>query len=541
MRAYRMALGALLATALALAALGLWAWPRRVDERAHDAYAERLVRIETLLHRLHEQVLRAHAGLAGSYDPVNQTMRELRELHATATLVPSFVEGGARTEVDAALAASAEVLDAESALVERFKSENAVLLNSLRFFPVAAAEASERLAATPGSEAAAAELRDLLRDVLRLAVAPSDDARAEVARHLAALRAADLGSHNPDIPLLLRHAEVVTQRRTEADRLLRELLDQPDVERARALALAYAHGHTLAVQRDEEIRLAAFALAILLVVLAAMAIILRLSASAAELAETSRQLGLAVEAQNRFVSMTSHEFRTPLSVIVSSAELLGAYSEKWTPENRTKHLRRIDRAARGMTDLLDGLLLIGRTDAGHREFRPGRVDVDALVTESVEAQRLRAKDGTKIELTPSGQTEKVRLDPRLMRHVLDNLIGNGVKYSKPGGVVRVSVTCDGSHLRVEIRDEGIGIPPEHLGRLFDTFARAKNVGAIPGTGLGLAIVKRAVDQHGGTIEASSKVDVGTTFVVQVPVGASAPDTMTSGESGGERAADRAQE
>lgn len=526
MRAYRIALLSFVVTALALGAFGAWAWPRRVDELAHDAYAARLVRVETLVHRLHEQVLRAHAGLAGSYDPVNQTMRELHELQVAATLVPHFVEGSARSDLEAALAASGEVLEAESALVERFKTENAVLLNSLRFFPVAAADASERLAATPGSEAAAAELRDLLRDVLRLAVAPSDEARGEVARHLTTLRAASLGQ---DVALLLRHAEVVTQRRTEADRLLRDLLDQPDIERARAVADAYARAHTLALARDDSHRLGFFALAILLVVLAATTIILRLQASAAELAETSRQLAHAVEAQNRFVSMTSHEFRTPLSVIVSSAELLGAYSDKWTVENRTKHLKRIDRAARGMTDLLDGLLLIGRTDAGHREFRPSGVDLDAIVTESVEAQRTRAKDGITVDLTPSGHREKVRLDPRLMRHVLDNLVGNGVKYSKPGGVVHVVVTFDGKNATVQVRDEGIGIPPEHLARLFDTFSRAKNVGAIPGTGLGLAIVKRAVDQHSGTIEASSEVGVGTTFVVRIPVETLDPDGGTSGE------------
>ena len=514
MRAYRTSLVLLVIAALVLAAFGAWAWPRRVDERAHDAYAERVASIETLEHRLHEQVLRSHAGLAGSYDPIVQTMHELRDVHVAAAIVPAYVQGRERDSVEAALTASREVLDDEGARIERFKSENAILLNSLRFFPVAAAQASEQLAATPGSESAVAELRDLLRDVLRMAITPTDEARGEVDRHLAALRAASLGD---DVALLLRHAEVVSARRASVDQLLGEILDQPDIERARALGDAYAHAHSLALAEDERHRLALFALAIALVVLAATTIILRLKYAADVLAETSRQLAHAMEAQNRFVSMTSHEFRTPLSVIVSSADLLAAYADKQSPENRQKHLKRIDRAARGMTDLLDGLLLIGRSDAGHREFRPSDVDIDSVAAESIEAQRTRAKDGATIDLRVSGYGQRVRMDTRLFRHVMDNLVSNGLKYGKPGGVVRVSLTCDGKEAKLEVKDEGIGIPAEHLARLFETFSRAKNVGQIAGTGLGLAIVKRAVDQHAGRIDVASEVGVGTTFTVRIPV------------------------
>jgi signal transduction histidine kinase len=161
--------------------------------------------------------------------------------------------------------------------------------------------------------------------------------------------------------------------------------------------------------------------------------------------------------------------------------------------------------------------LIGRTDAGHREFRPGNVQLDALVTESVEAQRLRAKDGITVSLALPEKNGPARMDPRLIRHILDNLVSNGVKYSKPGGVVHVNVARDDDGMTLEVKDEGIGIPPEHLGRLFDSFSRAKNVGAVQGTGLGLAIVKRAVDQHSGTIRASSELGVGTTFVVRIPI------------------------
>ena len=122
-----------------------------------------------------------------------------------------------------------------------------------------------------------------------------------------------------------------------------------------------------------------------------------------------------------------------------------------------------------------------------------------------------------IDLKASGYGKLVRMDTRLFRHVMDNLVSNGLKYGKPGGVVRVSLTCDGKEARLEVKDEGIGIPTEHLARLFETFSRAKNVGQIPGTGLGLAIVKRAVDQHSGQINVASELGVGTTFTVRIPV------------------------
>jgi signal transduction histidine kinase len=122
-----------------------------------------------------------------------------------------------------------------------------------------------------------------------------------------------------------------------------------------------------------------------------------------------------------------------------------------------------------------------------------------------------------VALSSTGVGDRVRLDPRLLRHVLDNLVSNAVKYSKPGGKVTVRVACEENELSLAVADHGIGIPAEHLDRLFDTFSRAKNVGSVQGTGLGLAIVKRAVDQHSGRIEATSEVGVGTKFVVRIPI------------------------
>jgi signal transduction histidine kinase len=505
----------LVAATLLIGAAFAWAVSRRVDAPSHDAYQDRLGRLLTLQHRHNEQVLRAHAGLVGSYDPLVRTTRELRDLHRELAVVPAFVSEEGRAELVARLTRSREALVTMEEVVERFKSRNAVLLNSLRYFPVAASELARAMAAEPESSEEAAQLREALRDVLRVAVFPTGEAIAETTAHLRSISPS--GPHAANVRLLLRHAEIITSERPNVDALLAEILDQPGIGLATELAEVYATAYQVSLRTEERASFLLLAAIVLGIVAVAASLLLRQRDDARRIAQTSEQLAISIDRQNRFVSMTSHEFRTPLSVIVSSADLLMAYGERWGPEQHKKHLAKIERAGRTMTALLDGMLLIGRTDAGHRDFRPQRVELGLLVAETVENQRARAKNGVTIEATTSGVETPVVADPRLLKHAIDNLVGNGVKYSREGGCERVSAACDGRCLTLGVEDQGIGIPLADQERLFDTFHRASNVGRVPGTGLGLAIVKRAVDLHGGTIAVDSKEGVGTRFELRIPV------------------------
>jgi signal transduction histidine kinase len=513
-----------------VAAVGAWAFSLRVDAAVHDAYSERLRTMIALQHRLNEQVLRKYAGLTGSYDPLVRTMRELRDLHRQAAVVPSFIDAEGVSEVLEQLAESETVLAVQDTAVEQFKTENAILLNSLRYFPIAAAEVGEELAVVPGEEAQVAHIRDLLRDVLRVAVTLTPDALLQVREHVASIRSAidPSGPSARSLALLLRHADLIIEGRQTVDRLLAEILEQPGADTATALHDAYARHYLLAQGRAQTGVVLFLACVVVAVAGVAASIFVRMRRDAAAIHEASLRVAHAIDRQNRFVSMTSHEFRTPLSVIVSSADLLRAYGDKWGPEQHDKHLARIERAGRGMTELLDGILLIGRTDAGHRDFRPGRVDLGALAHEVVDMQRVRAKGGITIDLVLRGESEPLVADARLIRHVLDNLVANGVKYSKPGGEVRVAVSHADGQVTLTVADDGIGIPLADQEKLFDTFHRAANVGVVQGTGLGLAIVKRAVDLHGGKIAVKSAPDEGTRFDVQIPV--SSGDTLISEES-----------
>lgn len=234
--------------------------------------------------------------------------------------------------------------------------------------------------------------------------------------------------------------------------------------------------------------------------------------------EQQRELN---ELKSRFVSMTSHEFRTPLATILSSAELLRYYGDRLPAEEKSDIVLSIESAVKRMTGMLDNILLIGRADAGRLEFRPSPLSVDEFAHALAE-ETAAAVDGTRgaaarlefVSSLPPGA--RAALDEKLLRHILGNLLSNAYKYSPAGGVVRLEIDRVEDKLRFAVSDQGIGIPEEDLPKLFETFHRAGNVGNISGTGLGMAIVKRATELHGGTITVRSKVGEGSCFVVELP-------------------------
>jgi len=222
--------------------------------------------------------------------------------------------------------------------------------------------------------------------------------------------------------------------------------------------------------------------------------------------------------KSRFISMTSHEFRTPLSMILSSAQLLEQYGQQLAAERTLNHLRRIQANAKQMGDLLDDVLTVAKADAGKLTFHPRALDIQRFCQELVEEVQLTVGAAHTVTFAHRGQCNDVYADESLLRQIMHNLLSNAIHYSDPGSPVRFELTCSDDRVTFQVSDQGIGIPPEEQGRLFEAFHRASNAGHIPGTGLGLAIVKRAVDLHGGAIAVSSQVGKGTTFTVTIPAG-----------------------
>jgi PAS domain S-box-containing protein len=223
------------------------------------------------------------------------------------------------------------------------------------------------------------------------------------------------------------------------------------------------------------------------------------------------------ELKSRFVSMTSHEFRTPLSTILSSCELLEHYRHKWTPAKELTHLHRIQSAVKRMTDMLNDVLIIGKAEAGKLEYRPKPLDLVEYCWQLVEEVQLNFGNQHMISFTSQYESLQCCMDEKLLGHILSNLLSNAIKYSPIGSNVKFTLAGEDGQAVIEIQDWGIGIPEEDLPRLFESFHRATNVGNILGTGLGLAIVKKCVDIHQGKIAVRSTLEFGTNFTVTLPL------------------------
>lgn len=222
------------------------------------------------------------------------------------------------------------------------------------------------------------------------------------------------------------------------------------------------------------------------------------------------------ELKSRFMSMTSHEFRTPLTTILSSAELLKNYSHKLSDEKKQIHLARIQVSVQNLIQMLNDILLLGKAEAGKLEFNPELIDLREFCQGLVEEFQLGVNDRLSLVFTDECPLSSVYMDEKLLGHILNNLITNAIKYSPAGSVVNFQLIYQDKSVIFRVQDSGIGIPQDELTHLFESFYRAKNVGNIPGTGLGLPIVKKAVDLHGGIITVDSEVGVGTTFTVTIP-------------------------
>jgi PAS domain S-box-containing protein len=221
--------------------------------------------------------------------------------------------------------------------------------------------------------------------------------------------------------------------------------------------------------------------------------------------------------RSKFVSMVSHEFRTPLAIIQSSAEILDDYQDQLENTERKDHLQSIRKNTRRMAALMEETLLIGSFDAGKMEFKPALLELRTFVRRLVDEVLSVTNRRCPIESLLAEMPPIAQADGRLLRHIFTNLLTNAVKYSDAGRTVQFEIVGIGADMVCTIRDQGIGIPESDREWLFNAFHRGQNVGDRPGTGLGLVIVKRCVDLHSGNIEVESKLGEGTVVTVRLPI------------------------
>jgi signal transduction histidine kinase len=246
----------------------------------------------------------------------------------------------------------------------------------------------------------------------------------------------------------------------------------------------------------------------------------------AELYEANTELTKALEKEreinelkSRIVLNVSHGFKTPLTSILSSAQLLQIYAEKEHPfkQKITKHAYKIENSVRALNNLLTSVLFFGKADENKVEFNPKKIFTAAFVKELIDTVKAGIENEVKIVTEIGDMPKTITSDPELVYQVLENLLSNAVKYSKDGNQVVFKMKIDNGNLQAEVIDKGIGIPKSEQGKLFDRFFRAKNVGIVEGSGLGLSIVKKCIEVLKGTIEFQSEQDNGTSFRVTIPV------------------------
>ena len=221
------------------------------------------------------------------------------------------------------------------------------------------------------------------------------------------------------------------------------------------------------------------------------------------------------ELKSRFVSMASHEFRTPLTAVLTSAALIEKYPAADQQDKRLRHLDRIRASVTHLNDILEEFLSVGRIEEGRVEARPARLDLGELLREVVaDVQGLR-KAGQTVEQVLDCPAP-LWLDPSLLRKILVNLLSNALKYSGENSVVTVRAACVAGQLTLTVQDQGVGISAADQEHLFERFYRARNVTNIPGTGLGLYIIARYLELLRGTIDLRSELGRGTTVTVTIP-------------------------
>lgn len=222
--------------------------------------------------------------------------------------------------------------------------------------------------------------------------------------------------------------------------------------------------------------------------------------------------------KSEFVSMLSHDIRSPLNTIQLIAGLLQNNEDKLPKEKKTSHFQLIRSAIKNMAHLLDEVSFINRADSGKLLCEVEPLNLKNFCHQITEEVQLSTREkNISLVFTSVGELGEGLWDESLLRHILNNLLSNAIKYSPYSGKVRFELLGQGKKVIFQIQDEGIGIPIEDQQHLFQPFHRASNVGSIPGTGLGLSIVKKCVETLGGEISVHSEVGIGTTFAVTLPV------------------------
>lgn len=243
-----------------------------------------------------------------------------------------------------------------------------------------------------------------------------------------------------------------------------------------------------------------------------------------DLAESKKEVMKALEKEkelntlkSRFVTTASHEFRTPLGTILSSASLIARYEAPEDSEKRNKHVDRIRSAVTNLTEILNDFLSLDKLEEGIIRNNPVQFPLEPFIGKTIDELKAILKTGQSIRFDHEEEYTEIILDQQLFRNVLINLVSNAIKYSPENALIVVNSEIKAKTILISVKDQGIGIPKEDQPHLFTRFFRAQNATNIQGTGLGLNIVKKYIELMEGTIRFESEADKGTIFYIELPL------------------------
>jgi PAS domain S-box-containing protein len=242
----------------------------------------------------------------------------------------------------------------------------------------------------------------------------------------------------------------------------------------------------------------------------------RLEQSQEELSEALEKEKHLSEIKSRFVSMASHEFRTPLSTVLSSASLLSKYTRAEEQDKRNRHIGKIKSSVKHLNDILEDFLSLGKLDEGKVRATHIEFDLKELITETIEEMRGLLKKNQDVHFEYNGIVS-VYSDKKLVKNILINLLSNASKFSAEEAPIEIKCVVQTDAANISVTDHGIGIPKEDQGHLFSSFFRGANATNIQGTGLGLHIVKRYIDLLGGGVHLQSELNKGTKVIFRIPI------------------------
>lgn len=240
-----------------------------------------------------------------------------------------------------------------------------------------------------------------------------------------------------------------------------------------------------------------------------------------DLLETELQAALLKEKDlyqntNQFISLISHDFRTPLTSIQSSTELLQYYSDRFTTEKKAEIYERVHSSVRHLTELLDNIALIGKARVGKLGFQPEFISPEDLCKSLFSEIETAGTSQPRLKYTGPAQTHNLLLDKNLTRLILWHLLNNALKYSPEDTQVELIMISEAEEAVFTVKDQGIGIPAQDRPRIFEVFFRGSNVSNVRGSGMGLAIVRYCLELHGGSLDLTSEAGQGSVFTVRLP-------------------------